>query len=55
MDPGKGKGQGNPPQGEGGFDYCKCTKCDYKTEHVKGRPCNTRTCPKCGATLTGSD
>lgn len=52
---GKGKGVGNPAQGEGGFEYCKCTKCDWKGKHIRGYPCIDHICPKCGGDLTGSN
>jgi len=31
--------------------YCYCTKCDYKTKHKRGVPCQDERCPKCGAKL----
>jgi len=39
-----------PGSGPGG--YCICPSCGYKTPHSRLRPCNQRTCPKCGDTLT---
>lgn len=52
---GEGKGVGNPAQGEGGFEYCKCVKCGYKAIHIKGYPCNEFVCRKCGGDLVGSN
>ena len=50
---GQGQGQGGPRQGDGGADKCVCPKCGYTTSHVKGKPCNTKKCPKCGVALVG--
>jgi len=50
--PGRGRyPQGDKP-GSGPGGNCVCPSCGYKTEHTWAEPCNTRKCPKCGATLT---
>jgi predicted DNA-binding protein (UPF0251 family) len=48
---GKGRGRmgGNFAAQEG---VCKCPSCGYETTHVRGQPCNTRKCPKCGNLMT---
>jgi len=48
---GEGQGVGGEKQGDGGADYCVCSKCNYKSTHTKGKPCGT--CPKCGAKMVG--
>jgi len=35
--------------GQGG--YCVCPKCDTKTPHRKGIPCQDEQCPECDAKL----
>ena len=39
-----------PGSGPGG--NCICPECGYTISHTRYRPCNTRTCPKCGSKLT---
>jgi len=48
---GEGQGVGGERQGDGGAEYCVCTKCGYKTKHERGKPCGT--CPKCGTKMIG--
>ncbi len=36
-------------RGDGG--ECICPKCGYSEAHQLGSPCNTKKCPKCGATM----
>lgn len=55
--PGKGRGPGRgrmggdrPGSGPGGV--CVCPACGEKTTHAVGVPCNTLTCPRCGARMT---
>ena len=52
--PGRGRNRNpsadKPGSGPGG--NCKCTSCGYAVSHTWSDPCNTHTCPKCGATLT---
>ncbi|RLG14721.1 MAG: hypothetical protein DRN66_01265 [Candidatus Nanohalarchaeota archaeon] len=38
-------------KGAGPFGMCICPKCNYKTRHKRGLPCNKRKCPKCGAMM----
>jgi len=49
--PGRGIPQGDKP-GSGPGGNCICPSCGYKIEHTWAEPCNTKTCPKCGAKLT---
>jgi len=50
------QGRGRYPDGDkpgsGPSGNCVCPSCGYKTGHIRGSPCNTRTCPKCGARMT---
>jgi uncharacterized protein len=41
---------GNFAAGPGGI--CKCPKCGYETEQIRGQPCNSRKCPKCRTLMT---
>lgn len=57
---GEGRGTGSSTQGDGGAEYCVCSKCGYAQKHVrssagKSVPCTKIKCPECGATLKGSD
>jgi len=52
---GEGRGTGGSAQGDGGAKYCVCPDCSYSAKHKKGEPCTKLKCPKCGATLKGSD
>jgi hypothetical protein len=31
---------------------CLCLSCGRQVPHVAGQPCNQRSCPECGATMT---
>ena len=44
---GKFRKEGERGEGKGPSDYCVCPKCGYKTEHKRGIPCRTLTCPNC--------
>jgi hypothetical protein len=44
-------GRGGGPGGEGAGGFCICPACGYKEGHVRGEPCNTKKCPKCGASM----
>ncbi len=39
----------NHGMGRGG--YCICPKCDFRTPHQAGIPCQEQRCPHCGAKL----
>ncbi len=43
---GMGGGRGLGPTGE-----CYCPNCKHREPHVRGAPCYTRKCPKCGALM----
>jgi len=49
---GTGGGRG-PLRGTIGTDICRCPRCGYSEPHMRGTPCSTRTCPKCGTPLRG--
>jgi len=52
--PGVGRGrypQGDKP-GSGPGGNCICPSCGHKMKHTWATPCNTKKCPKCGATMT---
>jgi peptide subunit release factor 1 (eRF1) len=41
----------NERYGLGPKGYCICPKCNYKTKHQRGTPCQEMKCPKCGAKM----
>jgi hypothetical protein len=47
---GRGCMGGSMAAGPGG--YCICPKCEEKVSHVRGAPCNSIACPKCGTLMT---
>jgi len=51
---GFGRGRGGARQGTGGPNYCTCPNCGYKTQHIRGTPCLSTRCPKCGAAMMPS-
>ncbi len=50
---GPGRGQGMGPARAGGPAKCVCPNCGYEKEHVRGVPCSSETCPKCGTRMIG--
>jgi hypothetical protein len=48
--PGRGRMGGNQA-GSGIGGECVCPLCGTTTPHERGIPCNTITCPKCGARM----
>jgi hypothetical protein len=40
---------------QGAWKYCVCTKCNYHEDHIAGKPCAEKKCPKCGAMLKGAN
>jgi NAD-dependent SIR2 family protein deacetylase len=38
-------------QGMGPMGYCICPKCNYKTPHRRGIPCQEEKCPRCGTKM----
>jgi len=38
-------------QNMGSGGYCICTKCNYKSAHNRGVPCQEERCPDCGTKL----
>lgn len=38
-------------QNMGSGGACHCPKCDYRTPHKQGVPCQDEKCPECGAKL----
>lgn len=49
---GRGRGLGVGKR-QGGTKECICPKCGYSEAHVRGVPCTTQKCPKCGTTMKG--
>ena len=53
---GTGRGQGRGPMGgpfaAGPGGSCFCPNCGHTAPHIAGQPCNQKTCPECGATMT---
>jgi len=47
----RGRQSGDKP-GSGPGGDCVCPNCGYTTSHSRLSPCNQRTCPKCGNTMT---
>lgn len=33
---------------------CTCPECGTESEHTRGTPCSKKSCPECGAIMTGS-
>ena len=50
--PSGGKGRGGGPYAAGPGGDCVCPGCGHKQQHKVGTPCNSLTCPKCGARMT---
>lgn len=50
---GEGMGVGGPAQQIGGTNACVCPSCGHEVPHVRGKPCTTRKCPKCGTKMKG--
>jgi hypothetical protein len=47
---GRGQGGGNRP-GAGPRGKCICPSCGATIAHVRGKPCYSETCPKCGTKM----
>lgn len=41
----------NPRHEMGAGGYCICPRCNHRTEHRSGVPCQDESCPNCGARL----
>lgn len=35
----------------GAEGFCVCPKCEYKSKHIPGTPCQEEKCPRCGSKL----
>jgi len=46
-----GRGRMGGPFAAGPGGICKCTKCSYEEPQVRGQPCMSKKCPKCGAQM----
>lgn len=44
---------GRGDRGLGGSPTCRCPQCGYSTPHIKGTPCSSLQCPRCGAFMRG--
>jgi hypothetical protein len=49
---GQGRGRMGGPFAAGPGGFCVCPNCGYKEGHRLGQPCNNKSCPECGSTLT---
>lgn len=50
---GGGRGRmGGSNAGAGPAGYCVCPKCGARVPHQQGTPCYSRTCPKCGTSMS---
>jgi len=49
---GRGRGKMGGPFAAGPSGNCVCPNCGATVAHVAGRPCNTKSCPKCGTKMT---
>ena len=50
----QGRGRYPDGRGEGPGGDCVCPSCGHTESHNVGNPCNQRSCPKCGTTMTRS-
>ncbi|MCK4521304.1 MAG: DUF134 domain-containing protein [Nanoarchaeota archaeon] len=48
---GGGRGRMGGPFAAGPGGMCKCTRCDYEEPQIRGQPCMSKKCPKCGAPM----
>ena len=46
-----GRGRMGGPFAAGPGGICKCTKCSYEEPQVRGQPCMSKKCPKCGGPM----
>ena len=37
----------------GGTNVCVCPNCGYEESHVRGIPCTSKKCPRCGTMMVG--
>ena len=49
---GQGRGRMGGPLAAGAGGDCLCPKCGHSEPHEIGRPCNQKSCPKCGTAMT---
>ncbi len=52
---GRGMGQGNAAQRDGGADKCVCPECGHEKQHDRGTPCVNEVCPECGSKMIGKE
>lgn len=48
---GRGGGRMGGPFAAGPGGICKCPKCGYEEEQIRGQPCMGKKCPKCGTSM----
>ncbi|MFH1849393.1 MAG: DUF134 domain-containing protein [archaeon] len=57
--PGNGRGPGGQGRGRGygrgAPETCRCSGCGEEIPHIRGQPCITRRCPKCGSMMVRGD
>ncbi len=46
-----GRGRMGGPLAAGPGGICKCPKCGHEEKQVRGVPCDSKKCPKCGIVL----
>ncbi len=48
---GRGRGRMGGPLAAGPGGVCRCTSCGYEEPQIRGQPCMSKRCPKCGAQM----
>ena len=48
---GMGRGRGGGPFAAGPGGVCKCPKCGHEEPQIRGQPCMSKKCPKCGTLM----
>ncbi len=49
---GGGRGRMGSPLAAGADGICVCPECGHEQEHLRGIPCTSIKCPKCGSLMT---
>ncbi len=48
---GMGRGRGGGPFAAGPGGICTCPKCNHTEPQIRGQPCMSKKCPKCGTLM----